>query len=84
MLLKSRAAFVAWTYLLLATCPGVAQQAKPGSGSGADEARSTKANSLPTAKITVADGTPEDALRTFMLALIAQDEPALRGDGCAS
>jgi hypothetical protein len=76
MLLKSRVAFVAWIYLLLATCPGIAQQAKP--GSGADEARSTKANSATKAKITVADSTPEDALRTFMLALISQDEPAVR------
>jgi hypothetical protein len=76
MLLGSGVPFVAWAYLVLVTCPGVAQEAKP--GSGADQARSTKATSQSKAKITIADATPEDALRTFMLALISQDEPAVR------
>jgi hypothetical protein len=39
---------------------------------------SVKAQSGPGASVAVADGTPEDALRTFMVALITQDEATLR------
>ena len=77
-MLKSRIGFVlASGFLLSSLCFGGEPQAKPGSPPQA-KSRSGAALPTPASKIAVADATPEDALRTFMLALIAQDEAALR------
>ena len=55
-----------------------APQANPGSPAQSKPYAGTAATGDGEPKITVVDATPEDALRTFMLALIAQDEAALR------
>ena len=57
-------------------CLGSEPQAKPGSPPQIRVATRT-ATATPSAKIKVADATPEDALRTFMLAVMAHDEAAL-------
>jgi hypothetical protein len=67
---------LAVSYLPAPVCLGGEPQAKPASPA------QTQVPSFPAtktaAKITIADATPEDALRTFMLAIMAQDGPALR------
>lgn len=77
MWVESRIGFVLASFSLLSSfCQGGEPQAKPGSPPG--QSRSAAATPKVAAKIKVADSTPEDALRTFMLALLAQDEAALR------
>lgn len=58
-------------------CLGSAPQATPGSPSQ-EKARSGAVASKAGSQIKVADATPEDALRTFMLAVMVQDGEALR------
>jgi hypothetical protein len=78
MSLKSRIGFnVASGFLLSAACQATEPQTKPGSPPAA-QPRSGAATSSAPAKIKLADSTPEDALRTFMLAILAQDEAAVR------
>jgi hypothetical protein len=75
MLLKLRfvvvgtASFVSMAGL----CAG--QQAKP--QASAEKSPSDKAASPIKVTIKITDANPEDALRTFMVALLAQDEPVL-------
>ena len=72
-----------WVLVLLAGsflssfCMGGEPQAKPARPPQA-KSRSGAGASKAASKIKVADATPEDALRTFMLAVMAQDEAALR------
>jgi hypothetical protein len=63
--------------LLSSFCPGSEPQAKPVSQPPV-KSRSGGTSVKASGPITVADATPEDALRTFMLALLAQDAEALR------
>jgi hypothetical protein len=63
--------------LLSPLCLGSEPQAKAGSPPQA-KSRSAATASKERSQIKVADATPEDALRTFMLAVMAQDEAALR------
>jgi hypothetical protein len=58
-------------------CIGSEPQTEPGSPPPA-KSRTGAATAKAVSTIKVADATPEDALRTFMLALMTQEEAALR------
>lgn len=58
-------------------CPGQVPKANP-SSPAQTKTRPRAATGTASAKIEVVDSTPEDALRTFMLATMAHDEAALR------
>ena len=64
-------------WFLSPLCPGSEPQAKTGSPPTA-KSQSGAAASKTNGQIKVADATPEDALRTFMLAVLAQDKEAVR------
>jgi len=76
MFLKLRLLATGTAIFFLVTCHCSAQPAKPQAST--EKPQPDKKAAQSKSKITVADATPEEALRTFMLALLAQDETAVR------
>jgi hypothetical protein len=76
MLLKLRFIAVGSAFFLFVTCLCAGQQAK--SQAPPEKPQTDNKAAQSKLKITVTDATPEEALRTFMLALLAQNETALR------
>jgi hypothetical protein len=72
-----RQSLVAIVLLIAPECLCLSAQTKPNE---TDKSKSSTEGVVAkkAAKVEVADATPEDALKTFMLALISHDEPALR------